>query len=667
MRRWRWLAWFRPPRHLIVLFVGITTVSAGALGWLGWQLVQQDRALAKQRASERLENAVGPAVATLQQRLTEIDAALTDLAAAPEGELASRARNYGQQLGADSVLLVFSSGGIDAEPPNRLLYHPTESAAWDRVSGVDAVFADVDALELRQTDPAKVIPLLERLSRSETPAVQAEALVRLARNLRKTGRSLDAERAYERLANLGAVRMRGIPSDLVARDALATLYEERGDAARLTAQASSLLTDLHTARWEIDRQLYAFYEPRTRRRLGTNAAPTSPAGSEALADVAFSLWTEWREGRSSTRPRAIWTSGRSVLAIQRSSPERMAALLAGPDFIRTSWLAELAPLATTHGARIALRDEENHDVAGPAGAPPSGPQYTSASTGLPWTLSVLPTTVAPTDLELAQRRQLIIGGLLAIVLFVVGGSYLIGRAVVREVAVAQVQSDFVAAVSHEFRTPLTALRQISELLARGRVPSDAVRQEYYDVLEHETSRLHRLVEGLLKFGRMEAGVADYQFETVDAAVLLRSLVGEFEAEAHRHGCRVEFTVEDAVPALRADREALNCVVWNLLDNAAKYSPNCCTVWIDLRCENGDVAIRVRDRGVGISPDDRERVFEKFVRGETARSLGVQGTGIGLAVSQQIVASHGGRIHLDSEPGKGSTFTVLLPALAEATA
>jgi signal transduction histidine kinase len=123
---------------------------------------------------------------------------------------------------------------------------------------------------------------------------------------------------------------------------------------------------------------------------------------------------------------------------------------------------------------------------------------------------------------------------------------------------------------------------------------------------------------------------------------------------------VELHANGGIPQARADREALSCVIWNLLDNAVKYSPDCRTVWVDVAQENDRVAIRVRDRGVGISHEDQQRIFQKFVRGEVAKTLGVQGTGIGLAVARQIVAGHGGEIRLESEPGVGSTFSVLLP-------
>jgi signal transduction histidine kinase len=280
--------------------------------------------------------------------------------------------------------------------------------------------------------------------------------------------------------------------------------------------------------------------------------------------------------------------------------------------------------------------------------------------GLPWTIYSVSIDGAATDHPFSFRSRLVIAGVLAIALFVMAGSYLIARSVGRKLAVARLQSDFVTAISHEFRTPLTALRQLSELLAKGRVLNASVRQQYYEMLEHESTRLQRLVEGLLKFGRMEAGAMRYQLEMIDVAELLRSVVASFKPEASRRQCLVELREAATTPPIRADREALGCVVRNLLDNAVKYSPEGRTVWVDLVQENGSIAIRVRDQGVGIARADHERIFKKFVRGEVATSLGVQGAGIGLAVAREIIATHGGEIRLQSEPGQGSTFTIVLP-------
>jgi signal transduction histidine kinase len=319
--------------------------------------------------------------------------------------------------------------------------------------------------------------------------------------------------------------------------------------------------------------------------------------------------------------------------------------------------------AEERNSRIAFTDTQERPIAGRVDNPPGSYAIRLRSaTGLPWTVYAMSLDSSDNANGFSFRSRLVMAGLFAIALLVLGGSYLIGRAVARELAVAKLQSDFVTAVSHEFRTPLTAMRQLSELLSKGRVLNDTVRQQYYEVLEHETARLHRLVEGLLKFGRMEAGAVRYQFEAVDMTALLRSLVEEFTPEADRRGHHIELNVEPAIPAARADREALGCVIWNLLDNAVKYSPGRDKVWLALSRENGSVAIRVRDEGVGIAHEDQLRVFQKFVRAEDAMKLGVQGAGIGLAVAHQIVATHGGEIKLDSKLGAGSTFTVFLPAL-----
>lgn len=640
------------------MFCGITVVSASALGWLSWQLVWQDHALANQRALERRENAAGLAFAALQKHLSQVEERLTALANSPENEISRKAATYSQAFTADTVLLIFHAASIEAHPAGRLMYYPSLPPRDRAPAGM---FVQADTLEFRQNDPARAIAILEELSRSPNHLVRAEALVRMGRNLRKAGRWREALSAYEQLARLQDAPAGGIPANLVARGALATLLEEHNHRERLLAEASALYADLHGARWLLTRPVYNFYADQARRWLGSKPVSQPQPGSLALSETAQFLWEELQQGKVLKGRQTLWVDDRSVLLLARSSPGRTVALVAGPDTIKSRWLAEIRPMMENLGAEIELADTEGHPVMGPLNAPAGAHSVRLASsTGLPWTLYATTVNPAAAADAFRIRSRLVIAGLFAIALLVAGGSYLIGRAVARELAVARLQSDFVAAVSHEFRTPLTALRQLSELLARGRVNSEEIRQQYYDVLEHESGRLHRLVEGLLKFGRMEAGAMRYQFETIDAGEFLRSLVEEFAREAARRGCRVELTANGSLPPVQADREALSCVVWNLLDNAVKYSPECQTVWVDAALHSERIAIRVRDKGVGIPRDDQQRIFQKFVRGQPAKWLGVQGTGVGLAVARQIVDQHGGEIKLESEPGAGSTFTVFLP-------
>jgi signal transduction histidine kinase len=250
-------------------------------------------------------------------------------------------------------------------------------------------------------------------------------------------------------------------------------------------------------------------------------------------------------------------------------------------------------------------------------------------------------------------------GLAALALLVITGTYLIGRAMSRELAIARLQSDFVSAVSHEFRTPLTSLTQFTEMLVENDSLPAETRRRYYQAQARATGRLSRLVESLLDFSRMEAGARPYRLEPLDAAELARAVVEEFRLE----GAAKNFTIEcDAADGamVHADREALSQALWNLLDNAVKYSGPSCIVRVNV--EHGrEVTLRVRDRGPGIPASERKQVFRKFARGSAARAGNVRGTGIGLAMVRHIVEAHGGRVTVDAEPGSGSTFTIVLPA------
>jgi signal transduction histidine kinase/ligand-binding sensor domain-containing protein len=254
---------------------------------------------------------------------------------------------------------------------------------------------------------------------------------------------------------------------------------------------------------------------------------------------------------------------------------------------------------------------------------------------------------------------------LAVVTFLslLWAAYRIRLRVLREAVTRQLQGDFVSAVSHEFRSPLTAMRQLTELLAQGRIQDESRRRMYYDVLLKETSRLHQLVEDLLDFGRMDAGRRHYQFEPVDVSRLVEDAVHEYhrEADANRH--RIEFAANSHPLIVDADREALKRVVRNLLENAVKYSPGAVVVWVETACEGRTALLRVRDEGIGVPPEEQSRIFQKFVRGEAAKRACIQGTGIGLSMVKEIVGAHHGQVTLQSEVGRGSTFIVQLPLSA----
>jgi signal transduction histidine kinase len=293
---------------------------------------------------------------------------------------------------------------------------------------------------------------------------------------------------------------------------------------------------------------------------------------------------------------------------------------------------------------------------------------TPSETGLPWTLALGVGDSTRATADFVGRRRLLGWGLAAIVLLLAGGSYVLWRLMARELAVARLQADFVAAVSHEFRTPLTSLSHVTELLEEDDGlppgPEQDKRKAFYAALARNTERLHRLVESLLDFSRMETGRRPWKLEPMDAAVLAVGVTSEFQKEVESRGVHIDLDVEQSgALRLRADAAALGHALWNLLDNAVKYSPESREVHVSVARHPRGIAISVRDEGLGVPASERRDIFRKFVRGQKASELGIKGTGLGLAMVSHIVAAHGGAVELDSEVGHGSTFRMVLPALA----
>ncbi|HEY6461691.1 MAG TPA: HAMP domain-containing sensor histidine kinase, partial [Polyangiaceae bacterium] len=240
----------------------------------------------------------------------------------------------------------------------------------------------------------------------------------------------------------------------------------------------------------------------------------------------------------------------------------------------------------------------------------------------------------------------------------------------RERRISSLKSEFVANVSHELKTPLALVRMFGEMLQSGRVASEAKRQEYLDIIVGESERLSALIENVLDFARVEKGRQAYDFADGDVGDAVAKAVNVYRYRAEREGVELATDVEPELPQIRIDDRAIQLAVINLIDNALKYAPGSKTVAVRARRENGSIVVRVEDQGPGVPPEDRERIFERFVRGSTSRVQGksgqerpVRGSGIGLALVKHIVESHGGRAWVEEAPGAraaGASFAISIP-------
>ena len=224
----------------------------------------------------------------------------------------------------------------------------------------------------------------------------------------------------------------------------------------------------------------------------------------------------------------------------------------------------------------------------------------------------------------------------------------------------QIQRDFLANVSHELKTPLTSIQGFAQAMLDGAVDDGDTRNHAAGVIFEESDRLRRLVEDLLDLARIDAGQIEFKRQPVDLSALLRRVVDKLVLPAKEKGVLLESRLGE-LPPMIGDGDRLAQVFTNLVDNAIKHTPTGRKVVVHGDASQGWISIHVDDSGAGIPSEDLSRIFERFYQVDKARRGGKdRGVGLGLAISRQIVESHGGRIVAQSSVGKGSRFTVQLP-------
>jgi two-component system phosphate regulon sensor histidine kinase PhoR len=270
------------------------------------------------------------------------------------------------------------------------------------------------------------------------------------------------------------------------------------------------------------------------------------------------------------------------------------------------------------------------------------------------------TAVGTLMLVLGEAKMNLVMGILVLCFTgaVVTGSVLVWVFVRREANLSQLQSDFVSKVSHELRTPLTSIRMFTETL-RLRRGDPAVEDRCVDALGKESVRLQTLIDRLLEWGRMESGRRVFIKRETDAGKVVEAAIQSFEPVRERRGVELDVHVDPGLPVILADHDALVDAVVNLLSNAYKYGGEPRRIGVSASASDGRVRISVKDNGGGIPHAEHKRIFQKFYRVDDRLARQKEGSGLGLAIVEHIVRAHGGRVELESELGKGSTFSLVL--------
>ncbi|HXM40044.1 MAG TPA: HAMP domain-containing sensor histidine kinase [Bryobacteraceae bacterium] len=601
-------------KRQVFLFLAAILVPAAVLVGLASRILYQDRELAAKRAADQRRLAV-------DQLRRELDAHLEAIKLQEINRLI-RSVNVSRSQDSDNPAVIFTASAQG----DRLVF------SWETAAAKDSpAFArhrrEGEAQEFIKKDYAGAAAAYDlALAAASGPIQMAEARLLLARSLAKAGKPEEAAKLYQALLNA--------PPD--ARD-------EQGVGYRFYA-ADRLLA----------------------------------AGRETAAVLGFLRQETNGEGRL-TLPELYMI--RPLLGAGQKISERIAEM-------------EQAAALAKDFARVRARIESGGGSAWvPYGSEPWLVTLTSPQPPLPGLLlAVSSTKVSPPGVKLRTRAAagdvlgdefpglrvewsdsrflesvhsglpigIRIAGLALVLGVAVFGGYLLLRDVNRDVRMNEVRSQFVASVSHELKTPLTAIRMFAETLAMGRSRDERTKSEYLETIVNESERLARLVDNVLDFSKIEQGKKIYRLRPTRLEEVAGSAARAMQFPLAQQGFQLHLTVQDEMPGVQADPDAIQQAILNLLTNAMKYSGGAREIDLRLGARNGDAVIEVVDHGLGMAPDERERVFEKFYRAPSHESRLIAGTGLGLTLVAHIAQAHGGRVEVESAPGAGSTFCIFIP-------
>ncbi len=346
----------------------------------------------------------------------------------------------------------------------------------------------------------------------------------------------------------------------------------------------------------------------------------------------------------------------------------VAGLILNPQYVRKEYLNRLIPgllrgsgtKGSESGLAVSVFDEKQNQIyANASGVKNYQVKMAFAPVFPNWDLAA--TYRGSSIQSVAQasfEKSLLLTAVVLCLLLV--GIILTLRAASREMSLAAAKSRFVSNVSHELKTPLALIRLYAETLELDRVKDEQQGKDFLRTINGETRRLTQLINNILDFSKIEAGRKEYRFVSSDVAEIVETVLRTYEYQLRDAGFEVSTRIDQGLPMVAIDAEAISQAVVNLLNNATKYSEDAKKIEVAVAARDSHIAIEVADHGIGILRSEQQKIFEKFYRVSTTLVHNTKGSGLGLALVKHVVEAHGGRVVVDSELGRGSRFTILIP-------
>ncbi len=310
---------------------------------------------------------------------------------------------------------------------------------------------------------------------------------------------------------------------------------------------------------------------------------------------------------------------------------------------------------------VGILDEAGRVVAGSGRG--AGGLLASASLqnlSLPWSVEISLANPAALNAGVKDRMRNYIWTLIVVIAAVAIIAITAAVTVGRQIALHELKTTSVATVAHELRTPLASMRMLVDTLREGRYRGESQLQEYLDMVASENLRLSRLIDNFLTLSRLERNEHAITLQPTSVHEIIEQAVHAMRAKLEVPSCHFTYDECESLPDILADRDAMVVVLVNLLDNAVKYTGDEKRIDLRARDASGRVFISIQDNGIGLSKSERKNVFRRFYQVDQKLSRSRGGCGLGLALVQHIVEAHGGRVDVNSQLGRGTTFTVSVP-------
>jgi signal transduction histidine kinase len=694
----------RRRKILLHFFLGIGLPSL-LLGYLAFRGIQNDAAFVERQRLEEHRAITQQITSSIDDKISTVEAAfLESIAGRPSPQQVSAVLRSMELLKSEQPLVeeifLFESPERIQLPLAKLLFLPDGSAKPVQPQSRPPTLSLGEQYEFQQKRHQEALTSYQQaFAEASDRQVKGEALNAIARVQTKSNLLADAIESYKTIAqDYSDMRMgNGIPLGLAARLELGALFHAIDDSGSAVQTFLRLYESLIRGEWALEESQYEFFtqqvelsigdifsqdeamqshrsaleklrseEARQREIMERPLTFQENAAPDLLARVSRNMEGPPNGVRRFTfgiRGHTYFVSMPDERKEEGNQVKDIWGLLLDPEQLKVGLLKPVIQQHVSLGdIHWIIRGREDETI---LQSDTASPGTMTVSAGFvrnfpPWSLELYQQAPRLLETLLTSRRGIYSYMFILLAGILIFGLTLTIRIVTNEFELGRMKSDFVSTVSHEFKSPLTSIRQLSEMLQAGRVPSQERRQRYYNVLLEQSERLSLLVDNILDFATMEEGKRAFEFELVDMAVLLEELVSTIQQQVHHEEFAVEAEIDTPLPSIQVDRAAITQAITNLIDNAIKYSGESKKVCVRAFSEDRYLVIAVQDFGIGVKPEEIEKVFERFYRGGDELTRTVKGSGLGLTLVRQIVEAHHGSVHVESEPGLGSTFSIRLP-------